>query len=159
MHSSGFITNTLTNRGSCDRETDGHIDGRIKSINEVITPTQWCHYHFHKRILNINKRTLLLWSLTLMMRSFLRRSQTEARPLGLAEARMCCTWRFHATQLMSSRGYGGKCSTPNRLDAYNNILQNSASVCLCERVWDCVSMSLCVWACEKERADTRYIPL
>ena len=54
--------------------------------------------------------TLLLWSLTLMMRSFLRRSQTEARPLGLAEARMCCTCRFHATQLMSSRG----CSNTHR---------------------------------------------
>lgn len=48
--------------------------------------------------------TLLLWSLTLMMRSFLRRSHTEARPLGLAEARMCWTCRFHDRQPMSSTG-------------------------------------------------------
>lgn len=42
------------------------------------------------------------------MRSFLRRSHTEARPLGQAEARMCWTCLFHDTQLMSSRGFQTK---------------------------------------------------
>lgn len=53
-------------------------------------------------------RTRLLWSLTLMIRSFLRRSHTEAFPPGLAEARMCWTCLFHDTQLMSSTGFWNK---------------------------------------------------
>lgn len=60
-----------------------------------------------------NTRTRLLWSLTFMMRSFLRRSHTEAFPPGLAEARMCWTCLFHATQLMSSTGFWTEKSPTN----------------------------------------------
>lgn len=49
--------------------------------------------------------TLLLWSLILMMGSFFLKSQTTAFPLGLAEARMCCTCLFQDTTLMSSAGW------------------------------------------------------
>lgn len=52
--------------------------------------------------------TLLLWSLILMMGSFFLRSQTTAFPLGLAEARMCWTCRFHETTLISSAGWKRK---------------------------------------------------
>ena len=48
--------------------------------------------------------TLLLWSLTLMIGSFFLRSHTVARPLGLADAKICWTCLFHAMQLISSGG-------------------------------------------------------
>lgn len=71
------------------------------------TPTHLCKHPSSCR----RELTLLLWSLTLMMGSFFRRSHTVARPLGLADARMCWTCLFHAMQLMSSRG----CHTHNSL--------------------------------------------
>jgi len=72
----GIITIALNSNGWADK-----TDARTKGINEVVAPFTISPFH----------RTLLLWSLTLMMRSFLRRSQTAARPLGLADARMCWT--------------------------------------------------------------------
>lgn len=48
--------------------------------------------------------TLLLWSLTLIIGSFFLRSHTVARPLGLADAKICWTCLFQAMQLISSGG-------------------------------------------------------
>lgn len=53
--------------------------------------------------------TVALWSLTLMIGSFFLKSHTTQRPQGEAEAKMCCTCLFHATQLMLS---GGKVLLP-----------------------------------------------
>lgn len=59
---------------------------------------------FPPALKGVHALTRLLWSLILMMGSFFLRSQTMAFPLGFADARMCCTWLFHATTLTSSAG-------------------------------------------------------
>ena len=54
--------------------------------------------------------TLELVSLTVMTGWFFLRSHTTHLPLGLAEATMCSTWRFHDTETISSGGWreGGR---------------------------------------------------
>lgn len=47
---------------------------------------------------------MALWSLTCIIGSFLRKSQTTQRPQGDVDARMCCTCLFHDKQLMQSGG-------------------------------------------------------
>lgn len=134
--------------------TINHIKILLTSVNDSIDLFMkhrialiWQKVTLDMLLLLHKPPTLLLWSLILMMGSFFLKSQTTAFPLGLAEARMCCTCLFQDTTLMSSAGWNGDkgcyCQKLTLvLIALVNLNNNTIRPLLCKQCFVHIQMTL-----------------